>query len=195
MAMRVRCYETPRGEQMSTFLRICAASSYLVCNTSGRAAKRICARDGFLVNISESQMDLSRNGVTAHGCILVLPDGHFHLERRRQQLPASTATLQIFESSLDQTQLETLLGILNDEGIRNLPPYIEPTIPMAVPFSAGSTLKLHEHPRCKTLDFGYGEAAHLKVRRILCPTLLKKVGKNQKLRCDLCWHGSIKWRN
>lgn len=54
---------------------------------------------GFLIQIRESQMDLSRNGVTFNNCMQVLPNGRFHLERRLQQLPATTASLNILDSS------------------------------------------------------------------------------------------------
>jgi hypothetical protein len=74
------------------------------------------------VRIGEADVD-NEHGVTSTDCVLVLPDGRFHLERRRQVLPSSTATLVIFESSLDSSQLEQLQGIVENERMSRLPEY------------------------------------------------------------------------
>jgi hypothetical protein len=96
----------------------------------------------FLVSIHEQQMDLSPTGVTSSSCIVVQPDGRFHLERRRQQLPKATATLKIFESSLNSAQLQQLRDILNDESITKLPPFVQPAIPMTVPWVQALNAKI-----------------------------------------------------
>jgi hypothetical protein len=96
----------------------------------------------FLVSISEGTTDLSRNGVNVHDCILVQPDGRFHLERRMQQLPNPTATLDVFESSLDLAQLQVLRSTLNNDSIQRLPSYVLPAIPMSVPWFRGFHAKI-----------------------------------------------------
>jgi hypothetical protein len=86
----------------------------------------------FLVRFYESLNDLGTNGISNHDCIVVLPDGHFHLERRRQQLPKASATLKVYESVLDTGQMRQLEAILNDGSIKKLPPFVQPTTPMDV---------------------------------------------------------------
>ncbi len=61
--------------------------------------------------------------------MVVHTDGSFHLERRKQQLPASSATLEIYESSLNAEQMSQLLLILDQEKVRELPPFVIPHIP------------------------------------------------------------------
>lgn len=86
----------------------------------------------FLVSLAESEMDLSRYGVTVGDCVLVLPDGRFHLERRRQDSPGSRTTLKIFESSLTAPEFQQLREILDRESIKNLPPYAQSGTSMMV---------------------------------------------------------------
>jgi hypothetical protein len=74
------------------------------------------------VRIGEAKMD-NEHTVTSSDCVLVLPDGRLHLERRREAKPNSTATLKIFESSLDSCELEQLRGIIKDEEASGLPEY------------------------------------------------------------------------
>src|SRR3954468_14180174 len=59
----------------------------------------------FLVAIKEGQMELSRAGGTSSDCIVVLPDGRLHLERRKHQISQTTGSLSVFEASLDQERL------------------------------------------------------------------------------------------
>ncbi len=74
------------------------------------------------VRIGEARMD-NEHAVTSSDCVLILPDGRFHLERRRVAKPSPTATLKIFESSLDSSELEQLRGIIKDEEVSGLPEY------------------------------------------------------------------------
>jgi hypothetical protein len=76
----------------------------------------------FVVRISEDRVD-NGHGVTSTACVLVSPDGRFHLERRQQVLPSSTAVLKVFESSLDSSQLQQLRDILRNEPTGSLPEY------------------------------------------------------------------------
>jgi hypothetical protein len=91
----------------------------------------------FVINIAEAATDLSPQGTSRHTCILVLPDGRFHLESRTQRLPSPVATANVFDYSLDTMQLQQLRGILEDERIRQLTAYLSPAMPMAVPWSSG----------------------------------------------------------
>jgi hypothetical protein len=59
----------------------------------------------FLVEVQEGTTDLSRQGASGHICVLVLPDGRFHLESRTQRLPGAEATLNFSDYSLDSSQL------------------------------------------------------------------------------------------
>jgi hypothetical protein len=71
--------------------------------------------------------------LNVHDCMQVLPDGRFHLERRIQQLPSPSATLRVFDSWLDTAHFRKLQEILKDEKISELPPYVQPEIPMTAP--------------------------------------------------------------
>ena len=50
----------------------------------------------FVVRVGEATID-NKNAVTRTDCILVMPDGRFHLERRKQVAPNPTSSLSIFE--------------------------------------------------------------------------------------------------
>lgn len=78
--------------------------------------------NSFVVRVSEAMID-NEHGVTRSDCVLVLPDGRLHLERRRVAAPSSTATLKVYESSLDSSQLEQLRNIVNNEVKSGLPEY------------------------------------------------------------------------
>jgi hypothetical protein len=69
--------------------------------------------DSFLVRFDEGEFD-NEHGITTSDCMLVKPDGSFHLERRRQQLPSPSAKLSIFESSLDAAWFKQLRDILEE---------------------------------------------------------------------------------
>jgi hypothetical protein len=84
----------------------------------------------FLVVLNEAQTDISPRGVNLSNCALILPDGRFHLERRVQQLPSHSATLEVFESSLDSLQFRQLQEILNDARVKELPAFLWPTTEM-----------------------------------------------------------------
>jgi hypothetical protein len=145
---------TRREMRWNMVLRCVLILLALSYSTSGFAQQSTNQPEGgFLIQIRESQMDLSRNGVTFHECILVLPDGRFHFERRLQQLPATTASLNILDSSLDRQQLETLQGILNDENIKTLPRYEEPKIPMAAPWTSGFVTEIPRATQIQSLGY------------------------------------------
>jgi hypothetical protein len=86
----------------------------------------------FVVRISEASVD-NEHGATSMDCLLVRPDGRFHLEHRHQQLPSPTARLSVFESSLDSSQLVQLQGIIKNERVSDLPDYVTPPVSMDVP--------------------------------------------------------------
>ena len=75
----------------------------------------------FLVEVQEGTTDLSRQGASGHICVLVLPDGRFHLESRTQLLPGAEATLNLYDYSLDSSQLQQLRNLLDEQKMRRLP--------------------------------------------------------------------------
>ncbi|MGA8431370.1 MAG: hypothetical protein WB729_16225 [Candidatus Sulfotelmatobacter sp.] len=107
----------------------------------------------FLIAAHEGTIDLSRNGTSSQTCILVRPDGRFHLEGRTQRLPSPTASAKIFDYSLDSSQLQQLRGIIDDESVRQLPEYIQPPLPMAVSWSHGFEAKITRPTGAQ--DIGY----------------------------------------
>jgi hypothetical protein len=88
----------------------------------------------FIVRISESQMTLhptaGPNNVS--NCVLVMPDGHLHLELRRQEFFDGTAMLRTYESALDSKEIGILRSILDDAEVRALHPFADPVVPMDV---------------------------------------------------------------
>jgi len=86
-----------------------------------------------LATIGETTVDWAK-GTNVSSCMVVLPGGRLHLERRTQRLPNPTATLQIFESTLDTAQLRQLVEILGQADPRTVPPYVLPPLPMDVPW-------------------------------------------------------------
>lgn len=74
------------------------------------------------VRVAEAQAN-NEHGLTTSDCVIVMPDGRFHVERLRQVLPSSTATLNIFESSLDSSQLQQLGDIVAEAEASRIPAY------------------------------------------------------------------------
>ena len=81
-------------------------------------------------SLVEASSDLSPHGITASSCISVTSNGQFHIETRFQQLPQHYATLHIYESSLDDFQMQRLKNLLNSQSIRDLSPFTYPKTPM-----------------------------------------------------------------
>jgi hypothetical protein len=74
------------------------------------------------LRIAEAKAD-NEHSVTSSACILVQPDGRFHVERRRLSAPSTTATLKIYESTLDSAQLQELITIVGKVEESAAPPY------------------------------------------------------------------------
>lgn len=103
-------------------------------------AQQVQTRGGtFLVLLREAESDVSPAGKNLRSCAMIYPDGRFHLEQRFQQLPSSTATLKVFESSLDSSELQQLEAILNDETIRKMPSLVQPSVPTSATRFRGFT--------------------------------------------------------
>lgn len=62
-------------------------------------------------------------------CVAVAPDGHFHLELHRQEFYGE-GTTTVFESSLNERELQILQGLLNAERVKDLPLFEEPITPL-----------------------------------------------------------------
>ncbi|MBV8114815.1 MAG: hypothetical protein JO300_08740 [Silvibacterium sp.] len=81
-------------------------------------------RPAFLVRMSWSELELSPDGINRNDCLLVFPDGHFHMEQRFQQLPKTEASLRIHESLLSNAQLDQLRSLLNQRQVVTLPQFV-----------------------------------------------------------------------
>jgi hypothetical protein len=87
-----------------------------------------------LVRIGETNMDISSaHGITTNTCVMVQPDGHFHLEVRVQRLPSPTATLHIYEGNLGEFQMLRLQSLLDARGLRDAEDFQAPQLPLTVP--------------------------------------------------------------
>ncbi|MGA9668041.1 MAG: hypothetical protein WBQ94_02470 [Terracidiphilus sp.] len=78
--------------------------------------------EGMVVTVNEFQEGSLPPAGSYSTCINVWEDGRFHLERRRQQLPSATATLQVFDSTLPVDELEQLQNILKSDPVLRLQP-------------------------------------------------------------------------
>ena len=87
-----------------------------------------------IVRISERQSTLhpTAGPNNMSNCLLVMPDGHLHLELRRQEFFDGTAILRTYESALDRKQIGILRSIVDDAEVRALHPFAEPVVPMDV---------------------------------------------------------------
>ncbi len=99
---------------------------HLLLKDSGHLANK------FLIKISETEMDLPNTGLSTSDCIVVFPSRHFHLEHRQQQVRTGSDTVRVFDADLNETQLQQLKSVLQDEKVRNLPAYRNPSFPFHV---------------------------------------------------------------
>jgi hypothetical protein len=79
----------------------------------------------FLVTMGEvwSTPQPAAGPVNAMNCVIVFPDGHLHLELRRQEFFKEKAGLSVFEGSLKVNEIQILREILDAETITQLPPF------------------------------------------------------------------------
>jgi hypothetical protein len=63
-------------------------------------------------------------------CIVVRPSGHFHLLLRRQEIMDGTQTASSFEGLLDEKEMQTLRNLLDDDAVKQLPPFVAPEMPL-----------------------------------------------------------------
>jgi hypothetical protein len=83
-----------------------------------------------LLSIRQIKSDISGpNGTALSGCLLVLSNGYFYVERRAQRLPERTATLKRYEGTLSSDQLKELTVLLEDKKLVDLPAQELPVIP------------------------------------------------------------------
>jgi hypothetical protein len=91
-------------------------------------------RKSFIVRISEGFSTLSPtpgpNNLS--NCLVVMPDGRMHLELRRQEFLDGRAVLTTYESALHSNEMEILRGIVDDVGVKALPRFAAPVVPMDV---------------------------------------------------------------
>jgi hypothetical protein len=120
--------------------------------------------------------------VTSTDCIMVLPDGRFHLERRKQVAPNPTSSLNIYESSLDSTQFQQLLNIVKKESITKLPDYAPPAFPMAVPWFSTVNAKVAQAGHIRTVGYWLWRGGGLMILLIRHLTTSRRYGRTRRLR-------------
>ncbi|HEY2466429.1 MAG TPA: hypothetical protein VGI45_01140 [Terracidiphilus sp.] len=98
----------------------------------------------FLARIEWSQIDHSENGITDNDCVVVLPDGHFHMERRLEQLSVPRASLEIYESTLSVRQLKQLRDMLDSQDIKALPRFALFAVPGSIYLTRASKLRFRD---------------------------------------------------
>ena len=96
----------------------------LFCPFSGGTQESGRTPGGLIATLSEFRLSTSPPVGNTNTCINVWEDGRFHLEHRSQQLPSSTAILQVYDSTLPEAQLGELRKIINSQAVRELPALI-----------------------------------------------------------------------
>jgi hypothetical protein len=112
-----------------------------------------CAPTDFLVSVGELTSDLSHDGFTSGDSILVLPDGWFQLQRRKQQMSDSTVTQKIFQSRLNEAQMQRLRNFLESPNVRDLPPYVTPQFPVNAPWFGMFDVKIRREKAIQRIGF------------------------------------------
>jgi hypothetical protein len=114
-----------------------------------------------LVRIGEMSMDISSShGITARTCISVQRDGHFHLEVRVQQLPSPTATLHIYEATLNDFQMDRLHNLVDAQSLREAETIHLPKFPVTTPTFQVATVQIRREDRMQKLGyFAWNERA------------------------------------
>jgi hypothetical protein len=91
--------------------------------------------------IAESLIGLSLSPpVDDAKCILVMPDGKFHMEWRHQVLPAPKSDVKIYEGVLNSSQRQLLQSVISDHALKEFPDSKVPAVPTGSGFvRAGGT--------------------------------------------------------
>ena len=111
----------------------------------------------FLVRMNEAELNMhpTAGPNNVNNCVLVTPDGHAHLELRRQEFFNGHATLATYEGTLTPKEVDILRTILQADAIRSLPQFVTPTTPMGVDSYHGVMAKI---PRPSSIaEVGYFE--------------------------------------
>ncbi|WP_433975622.1 hypothetical protein [Tunturiibacter lichenicola] len=117
--------------QQRTTPRIASLIGFLLFSTVTARPQRSDDQT-VLLKIGWTNIELSQpSRVTLSGCLLVLSDGSFHMEKRSQVLPERTATLKILEGVETTEQLSKMKALLEDKIVVNLPDYQFPAPPLA----------------------------------------------------------------
>jgi hypothetical protein len=134
----------------------------------------------FVVKIDETTIDHTKL-VTSSDCIRVLPDGRFHLERRKQALPNPTSSLDISESSLDSTQLQRLHNILEGEDINKLPEYVLPVFPITAPWFGSFRTKISRGGQVRTVGYWLWQGGTPRASPNSTPDNIKEIWKESEV--------------
>jgi hypothetical protein len=86
-------------------------------------------------------------------CVVVHPDGQFHLELRRQEFLDGRAALRIYEGTLDAESVQTLKNLLDADAIKKLATPKSPRLPLSDASLEGFSAAISRTDR--TQDVGY----------------------------------------
>ena len=75
----------------------------------------------YLARMEWGHIDLSPHGTTGGLCAIVWTDGRIHAERRVQTLPSPRATVQVYDWTMDPSDVMKLQQLLASEDTRKLP--------------------------------------------------------------------------
>jgi hypothetical protein len=87
----------------------------------------------FIVRMSEGWTTLhpTAGPINLSNCLVVLPDGHMHLELRRQEFLDGHAILSTYEGVLTGDQMQALQRLLEASSVEKLNHFVLPTTPFA----------------------------------------------------------------
>lgn len=190
-ALKPRTDTYPRKAVMIIVL---TAAILKVTGGTSTAARNDSQSDNavLVVSINEAIID-NKNASSSTDCILVMPDGRFHLERRKEIAPNPTSSLSIFESSLDSTQLQQLHDILKPEGIERLPDYALPVFPMTVPWFATFHARIERGGQIRKVGYWRWQGGTAETSPNSTPANVKKTWKDSEiaLRPLVAWFHAI----
>jgi hypothetical protein len=162
------------------FLVIAAAIFAVAATSAAAQSHRRFDPPAFVTSIQEATVDHTKR-VTHTECILVLPDGRFHLESRKEVAPNPVSSLSIYESSLDSTQLQQLQDLLKEESIKKLSDYTTPTFPMSVPWFSTFSVKMARGGQSRSVGYWLWRGGTADAFPNSTPDNIKKTWKDSEI--------------
>ena len=139
--LTIRCSTTWSGRMSHRLIAFVLLSCFLSVGAQNTPTRQNRA---LLVRMDETELTMhpTAGPNNVGNCLVVAPDGHAHLELRRQEFFNGRATLVSYEGTLTPKELDILRTILDGDAIRSLPQFVMPATPMGVDSFHATTAKI-----------------------------------------------------